>query len=49
MIGYVQEVKGQGMPNHKYPSERGSLFVEYYVQLPDKISDAQAKLIESSF
>ncbi|KAJ3252636.1 DnaJ- protein scj1 [Chytriomyces hyalinus] len=27
--GFVQTVKGQGMPTHMYPSERGDLYVEY--------------------
>ncbi|KAJ1565356.1 DnaJ- protein scj1, partial [Cladochytrium tenue] len=44
--GYVQEIKGQGMPTHQFPSERGSLFVEYIVQLPEALTPAQARLIE---
>ncbi|KAJ3316290.1 DnaJ (Hsp40), sub A, member 4 [Blyttiomyces sp. JEL0837] len=47
--GYVQEVQGQGMPKHQFPSERGSLFVEYTVQLPDKLTAEQIKLIEKAF
>ncbi|KAJ3415618.1 DnaJ- protein scj1 [Chytridiales sp. JEL 0842] len=47
--GFVQEVKGQGMPTHQYPSERGSLYVEYTVQLPTSITSDQAKHIEKAF
>ncbi|KAI8853237.1 hypothetical protein BC829DRAFT_383160 [Chytridium lagenaria] len=42
-------VKEQGMPKHNYPSERGSLFIQYSVDLPEKLSSEQIKLIEKLF
>ncbi|KAI8825759.1 uncharacterized protein EV422DRAFT_503133 [Fimicolochytrium jonesii] len=44
--GFVQTVKGQGMPTHEFPSERGVLFVEYAVVLPDKLSTDQTELVK---
>ncbi|KAI8930385.1 hypothetical protein BC831DRAFT_440338 [Entophlyctis helioformis] len=44
--GFVQTVKGQGMPRHGFPSERGDLFVEYAVVFPPTLTAAQKKLIE---
>ncbi|KAJ3174677.1 DnaJ- protein scj1 [Irineochytrium annulatum] len=40
---FIQEVKGQGMPTHQFPSERGSLFIQYTVELPDKLTADQIK------
>eukprot|EP00842_Homolaphlyctis_polyrhiza_P006610 jgi/Hompol1/6950/HPOL_005131-RA len=41
--GFVQTVKGQGMPKHEFPSERGDLFVEYRVVLPLEFTSNQQK------
>ncbi|KAJ3189922.1 DnaJ- protein scj1 [Gaertneriomyces sp. JEL0708] len=40
--GYVQSLKNQGMPAHQFPSERGTLYVEYGIVLPDKLSSTEA-------
>ncbi|KAJ3342112.1 DnaJ- protein scj1 [Gonapodya sp. JEL0774] len=47
--GYVQELLGEGMPLHTFPSERGKLYVEYSVVLPTKISAKQAETISHMF
>lgn len=47
--GHIQEVKGEGMPTHKFPSERGSLFVEYKVDLPETLTPEQVAAIEKIF
>ncbi|KAI9183772.1 uncharacterized protein BJ171DRAFT_464602 [Polychytrium aggregatum] len=39
--GFVQEIKNEGMPNVEYPSERGSLFIEYQVVFPPALSPEQ--------
>ncbi|KAI8803648.1 hypothetical protein BJ742DRAFT_828333 [Cladochytrium replicatum] len=44
--GFVQTVAGQGMPKHDDPSERGNLFVEYIVALPQKLTKDQSKGFE---
>ena len=48
-VGHIQEVKGEGMPTHKFPSERGSLFVEYKVDLPETLTPEQVAAIEKIF
>ncbi|KAJ3062147.1 DnaJ- protein scj1 [Podochytrium sp. JEL0797] len=47
--GFVQQIKGQGMPTHMYPSERGDLFVQYSVKLPDSLTTEQKKAVEKAF
>jgi DnaJ-related protein SCJ1 len=39
--GFVDEVVGEGMPKHSFPSEQGNLFVEYIVDLPEKLTNEQ--------
>ncbi|KAI9346086.1 hypothetical protein DFJ73DRAFT_838273 [Zopfochytrium polystomum] len=46
--GFVQEIPSEGMPTHAFPSERGSLFVEYKVQLPNALTTEQAALLEKA-
>ena len=40
-IGFIERIKGQGMPKHMYPDERGDLFVEYQVAMPIVLTDKQ--------
>ncbi|KAH6564230.1 hypothetical protein BASA82_001181 [Batrachochytrium salamandrivorans] len=47
--GFVQTIKGQGMPKHEFPSERGDLFIDYQVILPAKITAEQKELVEKLF
>ncbi|KAI9335889.1 hypothetical protein BDR26DRAFT_516089 [Obelidium mucronatum] len=47
--GFVQVVSGQGMPTHMFPSERGDLFVEYSVRLPENLTTEQKKAIDKAF
>ncbi|OZJ04624.1 hypothetical protein BZG36_02062 [Bifiguratus adelaidae] len=37
--GFVQRIPGAGMPHHQYSSDKGDLFVEYSVVLPETIPD----------
>jgi DnaJ-class molecular chaperone len=39
--GFVQTIPNEGMPHHQYPSEAGSLFVEYTVVLPPVLTAEQ--------
>jgi DnaJ-related protein SCJ1 len=36
--GFVQTIKGEGMPLFERPTSHGDLFVEYNVVLPTKLS-----------
>ncbi|TPX35334.1 hypothetical protein SmJEL517_g02244 [Synchytrium microbalum] len=47
--GFVQVIPGQGMPHHQFPSDRGTLYVEYSVVFPDKLTDDQQKLVAKLF
>eukprot|EP01087_Luapelamoeba_hula_P005640 TRINITY_DN1568_c0_g1_i1.p1 TRINITY_DN1568_c0_g1~~TRINITY_DN1568_c0_g1_i1.p1 ORF type:complete len:404 (+),score=64.33 TRINITY_DN1568_c0_g1_i1:91-1302(+) len=39
--GYIMRVNGEGMPQHRYPSHRGTLFIAFTVRLPDTITEEQ--------
>ncbi|KAJ3012967.1 DnaJ- protein scj1 [Thoreauomyces humboldtii] len=47
--GFVQTIKGEGMPTHQFPSEKGILFVEYVVIIPERLTKAQTELAEKMF
>jgi len=39
--GFVKTVKGEGMPLHNLPSEKGNLHVTFEIKFPDKLNDKQ--------
>ncbi len=45
----VRRIDGEGMPQHKFPSNKGSLFVNFNVRLPDKLSEAEKLLVKEIF
>ncbi|EJF64934.1 DnaJ-domain-containing protein [Dichomitus squalens LYAD-421 SS1] len=47
--GYVQTIKGEGMPIFDTPSEHGDLYVEYNVVLPTEISPETKKRLHAAF
>ncbi len=46
---YVRRINGMGMPQHKYPSNKGDLLVKFHVRLPDKLSEAEKLLVKEMF
>lgn len=38
---FVKELKGEGMPQHEFASEKGSLFVKFHIQFPRNLSQQQ--------
>ncbi|CCW63391.1 unnamed protein product [Phytomonas sp. EM1] len=44
--GRRRVIKGEGMPRHHVPSERGDLHVTYLVSLPERITDTQREALE---
>ncbi|KAF7730094.1 DnaJ- protein scj1 [Apophysomyces ossiformis] len=44
--GFVQTVKGQGMPHHDHPTDHGDLFVEYLVVFPTHIDNNVVELLK---
>jgi len=47
--GHVHKIKGEGMPLHDDPSEKGDLFVVLKIKMPKKINAEQRKAIEDLF
>jgi DnaJ-class molecular chaperone len=45
----VREIKGEGMPVHGFPSQRGSLFVKFIVDLPPTLSTEQKDAVGKLF
>lgn len=41
--GYVQTIKGEGLPIFERPTDHGDLYVEYNVVLPTEISPETKK------
>jgi len=39
--GHVVKVKGEGMPHHTVPSQRGDLYVHFEVELPKTLTQSQ--------
>lgn len=47
--GYVQLIKGEGMPQHGYSSQKGDLHVKYVISFPSQLSEAQKKGFKNLF
>lgn len=47
--GFVERIRGAGMPRKDSPEERGDLFVRYEVVLPKALSAEQRVLIDKTF
>jgi DnaJ-class molecular chaperone len=45
----VRRVEGEGMPVHGFPSQRGTLFVKYVVDLPPALSQEQKDAVSRVF
>lgn len=45
----VRTLTGEGMPVHKFPSQKGDLFVKFNVQLPKSLSKKEKELIKEIF
>ena len=41
-----QKFKGEGMPKHNFPSEKGNLIVTFKIDFPKKISEEAKAAIE---
>merc|ERR1712000_38033 len=47
--GLIMSVANEGMPVHNFPSERGTLYIQFEVEFPEELSDDQKKLIDQAF
>jgi DnaJ family protein A protein 2/DnaJ-related protein SCJ1 len=45
----VRKIEGEGMPVHNFPSQRGTLFVKYIVDLPRQLNEEQKREIGRLF
>jgi DnaJ-class molecular chaperone len=45
-VGFIDVVKGFGMPKHLYPDEKGDLFVTYQVVMPVSLNKEQQTTIK---
>jgi DnaJ-related protein SCJ1 len=46
---WVRKIDNEGMPVHKYPSQKGNLFVKLEVRLPERLSDEEKDLVRQLF
>ena len=44
--GQSRRIKGEGMPVHNFPSDRGDLVVRYKLKMPGSLTDEQRQLLE---
>ncbi|EPQ54080.1 DnaJ-domain-containing protein [Gloeophyllum trabeum ATCC 11539] len=47
--GYVQTIKGEGMPRFENPSQHGDLYIEYNLVLPTELSPELRKKLSEAF
>lgn len=45
----VKVIQGEGMPVHKFPSQKGDLFLKFNVKLPKKLNKKEKELIREIF
>lgn len=45
----IKKIDGDGMPQHKYASQKGDLYVKFNVRLPDKLSEAEKEIVKQLF
>lgn len=46
---YVRKLSSEGMPQHKFSSHKGHLYVKFNVRLPEKLSEAEKELVRQLF
>ena len=44
----VRKIKGEGMPVHNFPSDKGDLYVTYKIKMPSKITDEARGFLEQA-
>ena len=46
---YVRKIDNEGMPVHKFPSQKGDLYLEFIVKLPKSLTQEEKNLIKEIF
>jgi DnaJ-related protein SCJ1 len=42
---HIKKIAEEGMPQHKFPSHKGDLYIKYIVRLPEKLNEAEKELV----
>ena len=42
----VRKIDGEGMPVHKFPSQKGDLYIKFIVKLPKKLNDKEKEMVK---
>jgi DnaJ-related protein SCJ1 len=45
----VKKITGEGMPHHKFSSQKGDLYVKFNIKLPEKLSEAEREMVKLIF
>ena len=45
----VRKLKGEGMPVHNFPSQKGDLYIKFKVKLPKELKEEEKELIKEIF
>ena len=49
LLGFVETIGGEGMPNFEHPDDFGDLFVEYNVVLPASLTPETKRRLADAF
>ena len=45
----IRKIDGEGMPQHKFPSSKGDLYIKFNVRLPDRLNEVEKSLVREMF
>jgi len=45
--GQIRSISGEGMPTYKHPFDKGNLYIQFFVDLPEKLTQNQMQQIEN--
>lgn len=45
----IKKIEGEGMPHHKFSSQKGDLFIKFNIRLPDRLSEAEKEIVRQLF
>lgn len=45
----IRKIVGEGMPQHKFSSNKGDLYVKFFVRLPEKLTEVEKEMVKQLF
>ena len=45
----IRKILGEGMPQHRFPSNKGDLYVKFFVKLPERLTEVEKEMIKQLF